>query len=102
MQIILVSGASLAGIIKIPPSKSHTMRAILFGSMAAGESLISNYLPSSDTDAMIKACEKLGATVRTADSALQITGVAGCPSLPDEVIDAQNSGQILYFLGAVA
>ncbi|MBM3208456.1 MAG: 3-phosphoshikimate 1-carboxyvinyltransferase, partial [Chlamydiae bacterium] len=51
------------GRIKVPPSKSHTLRALIFAMMAHGESIIEDYLESPDTEAMVDAIQKLGAKV---------------------------------------
>ncbi|MBN2689023.1 MAG: 3-phosphoshikimate 1-carboxyvinyltransferase [Gammaproteobacteria bacterium] len=102
MQMICQK-SQLTGNITIPPSKSHTMRSILFASMASGKSVISNYLHSPDTNAMIKACEQFGASITVLDKyQLAINGVDGHPSLPDDVIDVGNSGQVLRFVGALS
>ena len=45
--------SSVQGTIIIPPSKSHTLRAILFASMANGDSEIRDFLHSPDATAMI-------------------------------------------------
>lgn len=99
---LLVKPSSLEGKVFIPPSKSHSMRAILFGSLAKGETIVKQYLPSPDSIAMIDACRKLGAKILIQKDTLIIDGVAGKPKLPDDVIDAQNSGQVLRFVGAIA
>ena len=78
------------------------MRAILFASLAQGISEIENPLLSSDTKAMITACEKMGAKIYHKDHKLSIQGIGGnIRSLPN-VIDAKNSGLILRFMAAVA
>ena len=92
----------LHGQIKIPSSKSHTLRAILFASLATGRSKISHFLPSPDTFAMIKACEAFGAKIEIEGSHLCIDGVAGEPFFHQTEIDAGNSGQVLRFIGAIA
>jgi 3-phosphoshikimate 1-carboxyvinyltransferase len=92
----------LTGNITIPPSKSHTLRAILFASLAKGKSIIRNYLPSPDTRAMIDACQLLGAKITVDDYQLTIIGTHGKPKTPDNIIDAGNSGQVLRFIAAVA
>ena len=97
-----VRPSQLQGAITIPPSKSHTLRAILFASMAHGRSVIRNYLPSPDTQAMIQACESLGATIVVSKDELNIQGVSGQPRTPNNVIDAGNSGQVLRLVAAVA
>jgi 3-phosphoshikimate 1-carboxyvinyltransferase len=98
----LIKTSSLHGHISVPPSKSHTLRAILFAALADGVSHIHNYLPSPDTNAMIHACRLLGASIDIHDSSLQIAGVAGKPQAPKDIIDAGNSGQVLRFIGAIA
>lgn len=97
-----VKPSRLQGSITVPPSKSHTLRAILFASMAHGQSVIRNYLPSPDTQAMIQACEGLGAHIAVTPNEITIQGVNGKPRTPANVIDAGNSGQVLRFVAAVA
>jgi 3-phosphoshikimate 1-carboxyvinyltransferase len=97
-----VKRRALSGEITAPPSKSHTMRAILFATLANGTSTISHYLHSPDVIAMIKACRLLGARIDQTPDRLLITGVSGCPCLPHETIDAGNSGQVLRFVAAIA
>jgi 3-phosphoshikimate 1-carboxyvinyltransferase len=95
-------GKELHGTIEITPSKSHSLRAILFASLAEGTSTVRNYLLSPDAQAMIVACRALGAAIDIHDDKLIITGVAGKPKTPDNVIDCGNSGQVLRFVGALA
>ena len=98
----VVNPSHLSGNIWIPPSKSHTMRAILFASLAQGNSVIQHYLHSPDTDAMITACRLLGAKIEITPHKLTIQGVNGQPKVPDNIIDAGNSGQVLRFVAAIA
>lgn len=97
-----VEQSRLAGECSVPPSKSHTMRALLLGAMAEGRSLIRNPLPSPDTAAMITACRALGAGIERADDFCAINGTGGAPSVPEQVIDVGNSGQVLRFGAALA
>jgi 5-enolpyruvylshikimate-3-phosphate synthase len=85
----------LHGAVSAPPSKSHTLRALLFGLM--GEGVIRNPLSSPDTDRMIAACRQLGATI--GGDPLRVCGALRPPS---GVIDAGNSGIVLRFIGALA
>lgn len=98
----LIKPSTLNGRITVTTSKSHTLRAILFASLAHGDSIIKHYLKSPDTVAMINACELLGAKIKVTDDQLNIRGVAGKPHVPDNVIDAGNSGQVLRFVAAIA
>ena len=96
-----VGKSVISGTVCAPPSKSHTMRAILFASMANGTSEIYNYLKSPDTNAMINSCKEFGAQITTYDSYLKITGVSGKPKQPEDIINVGNSGQVLRFVAAI-
>lgn len=97
-----VFASQLTGTIDIPASKSHTLRAILFASLAHGHSRIRHYLVSPDTDAMIQACIAFGAVIQKENDEILIQGVNGKPHFSDTLIDAGNSGQVLRFIGAIA
>ena len=97
-----IKNAVLKGDVIAPPSKSQTMRAIIFATMARGESSIKGYLKSPDTDAMVRTCRMLGATIKVNEKELIIHGVAGKPQLPDNVIESGNSGQVLRFAAALS
>lgn len=97
-----ISKSNLSGTIKVPSSKSHTLRAILLASMAQGRSVIRDYLPSPDTWAMITACQQIGAKIQYDPGQIVIDGVAGQPVQPDDIINAGNSGQVLRFVAAIA
>lgn len=84
-----------------PPSKSHTMRALLFASFGKKKSMISNGLISNDTKAMMEALRALGATIEKKGKEIEIDPIP--PNLHREVmIDAQNSGIILRFVPAMS
>jgi 3-phosphoshikimate 1-carboxyvinyltransferase len=91
----LLQGAAIP-----PPSKSHTLRAILFGLLAEGESEVVDPLPSPDTEAMLRAISLVGGSYRREGNRLWIQG--GELSAAPDVIDCGNSGQVLRFMGAVA
>ena len=102
MKEILVRPSALRGACAVPSSKSQTIRAILFASLADGESRIMNHLVSPDSDAMIEACRQLGAGIEQFDTELRIQGVAGRPVVTTDVVDAGNSGQVLRFIACLA
>jgi 3-phosphoshikimate 1-carboxyvinyltransferase len=97
-----VEKSSLSGSISVTTSKSHTMRALLFASMAKGRSRVRHPLASPDTAAMVSACSALGAKIEAHEECLVIDGVAGRPAVPAQVIDVGNSGQVLRFGAAMA
>ncbi len=99
MKNVTVTPSVLKGELEVPPSKSHTMRALLFGLLASGKTEVRRYLHSPDTEAMIRACRTLGARVEVGPDLIQIEGgIQGA----EDVIDAGNSGQVLRFIGAVS
>ncbi|GHV53708.1 3-phosphoshikimate 1-carboxyvinyltransferase [Deltaproteobacteria bacterium] len=97
-----IDKSTLGGAITVTSSKSHTMRAVLLASLARGESRIRNPLPSPDTRAMIAACAAFGAKIREEKEMLAIIGTGGVLSVPPQVIDVGNSGQVLRFGAAFA
>jgi len=93
--------SKISGFITPPPSKSQTMRSLLFALLANGKSTIFNYLHSPDTFAMIKAIKKLGATVKIFPDKLIIKGVNGIINPSGKIINSKNSGIILRFIGGI-
>jgi len=102
MTTFRIKPSQLHGRIVIPPSKSHTLRAILFAMMGQGKSVIRKYLASPDAEAMIAAIAQFGAKVSSHPEYLEVTGVGGELKAPDDVIQSGNSGQVLRFIGAMA
>ncbi len=97
-----IEPSSVQGTVDIPPSKSHTLRAILFAAMAKGDSEIRNFLHSPDSTAMIEAMRAFGTKIDIAPDHLRIRGLSGKLEAAENVIDAGNSGQVLRFVGALA
>lgn len=98
MQTLLIRPSKLSGHLKIPPSKSHTHRAILFSLLGSATSHIRNVLCSPDTEAMLKAVSQMGAQIEQESDGLKIQGGL---SPAQDVIDAKNSGLVLRLLAAV-
>lgn len=93
----LVSRKSrLQGVVSIPASKSHTIRAVAIASLAKGESVIRNPLWSGDTEAAVLCYRAFGARIDTTDDkAWKVTGLGGRITPPAETIDVLNSGTTL-------
>ncbi len=101
MKNFIIRKSKLSGMVVIPPSKSQTMRSILFAVMAKGKSIINNYLDSPDTNAMIEACRSLGAEIEKKENFLEIIGNSAIVKPAKDVIDAKNSGQLFRFITAI-
>lgn len=93
----LVSRKSrLKGVVSIPASKSHTIRAVAIASLAEGDSIIRNPLWSGDTEAAVLCYRAFGANIDTSDDkAWKVTGLGGKITPPKETIDVLNSGTTL-------
>lgn len=102
MMHFTVRPTTLNGILTIPPSKSHTLRAILFAAMGKGKSVIENSLLSTDTQAMLDACNLLGAKCEIEQKHIAVTGLGGHIQQAEDVIQAGNSGIVLRFVTALA
>jgi 3-phosphoshikimate 1-carboxyvinyltransferase len=74
------------------------MRALVFGMLGAGKTVVHRPLDSPDVDAMIDGIRLLGADVNTEGGSIEVVGNLR-PA--ENVIDAGNSGLVLRLLGAV-
>lgn len=99
---IVVNPSTLQGNITIPGSKSHTIRALVIAALAEGTSQIHAPLISQDTLSCREACIALGATFEDKGTHWEITGTAGEPTLPRNIIDVGNSGTTMNFLTGTA
>lgn len=88
--------------VRVPASKSHTIRALLIAALADGESRIEDPLDSADTRSCIEACRKLGAGAEKIAAGWRITGTGGRPRPTGETIDVGNSGTTLYLAAGLA
>lgn len=100
---ILSKKSSLSGEITVPGSKSHTIRALLFSSIAEGTSHIKNPLPGADCISSSQAVKLFGAKVDISNNSEWIVEGAGKNAhLPSNVVDCGDSGSLLYFMSPMA
>lgn len=93
---LVVSKSSLTGAVRIPASKSHTIRAVAIAALAEGTSTIKKPLVSRDTLSAVSCYQALGAEIDTSDPAQwKVTGNAGKIAQPENTIDVGNSGTTL-------
>ena len=88
--------------VRIPASKSHTIRALLIAAFATGESRLNRVLVSRDTLSCRQAIEALGASVREDGTDWIVTGFGSTPEPKHGNIDVKNSGTTLYLSTALA
>ncbi|NGX56335.1 MAG: 3-phosphoshikimate 1-carboxyvinyltransferase [Candidatus Anoxychlamydiales bacterium] len=101
MKNYFIKKSILKGSIVIPPSKSQTVRAIIFASFAKKESLIKNFLKSKDTFALIDIMKNIGAKIDIKKNNLKIVGINKKIKLKKNVFDVNNSGIAFRFLSAI-
>ncbi len=97
-----VSPSSLCGAIRIPGSKSHTIRSLLLSLLSDGRSVITGALTSGDGRAAINAARSFGAIVIEDGDTLTITGVGRSLIAPNTIIDTDNSGTTTTLFSSVA
>lgn len=101
MDLRLEAG-TLRGGVRVPGSKSETLRLVLAAALAAGTSELRGASRCEDLDAALRCAEALGARVSTAaDGCLRIEGGARPVSEPPR-FDCGESGAVLRFWMPVA
>lgn len=102
MKNYFVKKSNLQGEITLPSSKSQSIRAILFASIANGKSRIKNFLKSDDVFAFIEGCQKFKAKIFIKKNNLEITGVNKKILLKEnDKINVKNSGLALRLLTSI-
>jgi 3-phosphoshikimate 1-carboxyvinyltransferase len=92
-MILTAKTSCLSGVVSIPGSKSHTIRAVAVGSLANGTSRIHKPLISSDALSAVDCYSALGAEINTENDDLWvINGLNGQIEPIDTRIDVGNSG----------
>jgi 3-phosphoshikimate 1-carboxyvinyltransferase len=92
-MILTAKTSCLSGVVKIPGSKSHTIRAVAIASLANGTSRIHKPLISSDALSAVDCYRTLGAEINTENDDLWvINGINGKIKPIETQIDVGNSG----------
>ncbi len=92
-----VRKSKVGGNIRIPGSKSHTIRALFMASLADGVSEIYNPLISNDALSAVEVCRALGAKIDFTQGFFKVEGFNGRPCTPSDVINVGNSGTTINF-----
>jgi len=97
----IVKPSKVTGMINIPPSKSHTIRAVAFAALARGESLIQAPLSSADTLSALEAAAALGCRINK-NGKWAVKGFKGFSRPVKKKINIGNSGTTLRIFTALA
>ena len=95
--------SQIGGVVKAPPSKSYSHRAVILASLAIGTSRLYDMLYSEDTLASIRACKALGAKITRKEDCLEVAGTGGkLHNSSAGPIDLANSGTTLRLMTSVS
>jgi len=88
--------------LEAPPSKAHTLRALVIGSLANGESVIERPLLGKDQLNVIECLRGLGVEVRVDEERVIVSGCDGAYSPRADELNVGESGVGMNFLTAAA
>lgn len=95
--------SEIGGVVKAPPSKSYSHRAVILASLSKGTSRLYDMLYSEDTVSSIRVCKALGAEITKKDDCLEVVGTGGkLHNSSSEPIDLANSGTTLRLMTSVS
>jgi len=95
-----ISRSTVHGAVRVPGSKSYTIRAAVCSAMADGESFIDGALESDDSSAVFECLRLLGADVRKVDDGVLVRGGLLCAT--ETPLWCRESGATFRFLAALA
>ena len=99
---VTINRSSLKGEVKVPGSKSHTIRAVLLATLAQGISIIENPLLGGDGESAVDAARAFGAKVTAQGTQLIIEGFGIPLRVPAKGLDTKNSGTTTSFVTSLA
>lgn len=100
MELTVKQATTLKGTVRAPGDKSISHRALLFGALARGETVIRGFLPADDCERTVRCLSALGVSlIREGPTFVRIQG-RGPASLrePETTLDAGNSGTTMRLL----
>lgn len=99
----VLENSALSGAVRIPGSKSHTIRAVAIAALAEGTSHILSPLDSADAHAARRVYRQFGACIDELEGEWRVVGLGGNPGTPEDIIDVRNSGTTMRVaLGSAA
>lgn len=101
-MFVTIDKSSLNGFIRVPGSKSHTIRSVLLATLCQGVSIINNPLLSGDGESAIEAARAFGVKVTYKGEQLVIEGRGFPLRAPEKGINTKNSGTTTSFVTSMA
>ncbi len=93
--MLSVTRSSLRGEVRVPASKSHTIRGVILSTLGEGTSVLYNPLEAADTLSAVQCCEALGATIERSPDRWTVKGIAGRLPTAPQSLNVGNSGTTL-------
>lgn len=92
----------LSGAITVPGDKSISHRAVMFGSIAQGDTTITNFLPGADCRSTIQCFRNMGIDIEHTGTHVTVHG-QGLHGLqkPEQILDVGNSGTTTRLLSGI-
>ena len=99
MEFVLEKASKLKGNVFVPGDKSISHRSLILGSIARGETRISNFLNSLDCLKTLECMQALGAEIELDKDTVTIKGKGLCGlQEPKDILDVGNSGTTIRLL----
>lgn len=94
VPLVLAAKTGLRGRVRVPGDKSISHRALMFGALAIGETIVEGLLEGEDVIATANAMRAMGATIEVDEHRTWRVHGVGVGSLlqPDAALDMGNSG----------
>ncbi|HJW14723.1 MAG TPA: 3-phosphoshikimate 1-carboxyvinyltransferase [Thermoanaerobaculia bacterium] len=89
-------------VLRVPPSKSFTNRALVAAALAKGRSTLQAPSKSQDTNYLAGALSSLGVTMSALGGETVVTGADGALAAPRKPLFVGNAGTTFRFLTAIA
>jgi 3-phosphoshikimate 1-carboxyvinyltransferase len=98
----VLPAGTLAGAIALPGDKSISHRAVLLGAIGDGDTVVSNFGRSADTEATVRAVRALGVPVGESADRVVVSGV-GLRGLspPGHPVDCANAGTLMRLIAGI-
>ncbi len=96
---ITVNKSDLKGSVKVPSSKSQTIRALMCAALSNGESVLENPLVCEDTEATADVLGQVGIDIQRGDGSWRVRG--GTFRAPSEDLYCGESATTLRFMTAI-
>ncbi|HHE41289.1 MAG TPA: 3-phosphoshikimate 1-carboxyvinyltransferase [Dehalococcoidia bacterium] len=97
-----IEKSDVAGTVKVPTSKSYTIRALLCAAVARGRSVIVEPLESDDTSAALDCLASLGTDVKRLDGSVEIVGGSLHPLSSGHLWCNESAATMRFLMALVA